>query len=186
MAQPHVVPYMQRAKEVDFSTVRYLLTDSRRVLLFPPAISVWSGEPYTLWKLSSDDWIFLSGIQNSNGIEDWGGEQAFWLGKGDTEIRLVAARDDQAVISGDFIRGPSLPEKVNRQILIFTDQGYRSIIAIAEDGPQRLSVPVVAGQNRIVLRPLDKPSMAVLPYGEPRPLLLGVRGLRISLQAHDG
>ena len=43
-----------------------------------------------------------------------------------------------------------------------------------------LTVPVRAGMNRIVVRPLDHPG-APAPGGDPRTLLLEVVGLRASL-----
>jgi hypothetical protein len=146
---------------------------------------VWSSGAYSLWMLSSEHWIFITSIHNLKGIEDRDGEPIFWLGQDNTEIRLVSAVDGQAVISADFIRGPGWPQKLDDNIGVSTDQRYSRIIVIAKDGPRMLSVPIVAGRNRIILHPLQESRAAVLPYGEPRPLLLGVRGLRVSLQRDD-
>jgi hypothetical protein len=185
MAQHHVMPGMLRSQKVDLSNVRYILTDSKGLISRPPASLVWSSGAYSLWMLSSEHWIFITSIHNLKGIEDRDGEPIFWLGQDNTEIRLVSAVDGQAVISADFIRGPGWPQKLDDNIGVSTDQRYSRIIVIAKDGPRMLSVPIVAGRNRIILHPLQESRAAVLPYGEPRPLLLGVRGLRVSLQRDD-
>ena len=153
MAQAHVIPHMLRSRKIDLSNVRYILTDSKGLNSLPSATLVWSRGAYGLWMLSSENWIFISSIRNLKGIEDSDGEHIFWLGQDETEIRLVSAGDGQAVISADFIRGPGWPEHQDRTMLVSTDQRYSSIIVIAEDGPRTLSVPIVAGRNRIILRP---------------------------------
>ena len=185
MAQPHVIPNMLRSQKIDLSHVHYILTDRKGLSSLPPATLVWSMGAYGLWMMSSENWIFISSIQNLTGIEDSDGEPIFWLGQDDTEIRLVSSSDGQAVISANFVRGPGWPEKLDSKMVVSTDQRYSSIIVIAEDAPRTLSVPIVAGRNRIILRPLQESLAAVLPYAEPRPLLQGVRGMRVSLQRDD-
>jgi len=179
MAQPHVVPLMERAQAVEVTSIRYVLTDTLEFLSFPQATMLWSGGPYYLWRLTDHDWIFVSDIQNGNGIEHWGGGRGFWLGKGDTEIHLISAEAGQVMINCRFIPGPSLPDKPERKMLIFTDQGYQTTITIVADGSQALLIPVTAGRNRLFFRPLDKPTLTRLPNGDTRPLLVGVRGLKV-------
>jgi hypothetical protein len=141
---------------------------------------IWSADPYHLWQLSSgEDWLFLRDFINANGLEDWGGELGFWLGQGDTEIDLIASRNGQLEISGYFTPGPSLPDKTTRRILITTDQGYNREVTLDGEGTHELSIPVTMGQNSITLRPLDKPTLDILPNGDTRPLLVGIRGLHI-------
>lgn len=185
MAQSHVVPLMDRAKSIGLSDVHYILTDRIGSFSFPHRSPLWTNRVSALWKLPGEHWIVVSGLQNANGIEDWGGEGGFWLGQGDTEIRLLSAKAGWVVMRAHFIRGPSLPEKLDRQILVFTNRGYNSTMTIAEDGPHTIVVPVVAGRNRLVLRPLEQPSLPVLPNGDTRPLLLGIRGLKVSLAETD-
>ncbi len=185
MAQAHVIPHMLRSRKIDLSNVRYILTDSKGLNSLPSATLVWSRGAYSLWMLSSENWIFISSIRNLKGIEDSDGEHIFWLGHDETEIRLVSAGDGQAVISADFMRGPGWPEHQGRTMLVSTDQRYSSIIVIAEDGPQTLSVPIVSGRNRITLHPQQMAIAGVLPYGQQQQSLFGVRGLKVSLQRDD-
>jgi hypothetical protein len=185
MAQSHVMPGMLKSQQIDLSNVRYILTDSKGLNSFPLPTLVWSRGAYDLWSLSSENWIFISSIQNLKRIEERDGEQIFWLGHDDAEIRLVSSGDGQAVISADFMRGPGWSETLDSNVVVSTDQRYSSIIGISEDGPQMLSIPIVAGRNRIILRPLQQSLAAVLPYTEPEPLLLGVRGMKVNLQRYD-
>jgi hypothetical protein len=178
MSYPNVLPYMERAKRVEFADIRYMLTDNIETSVFPQAEMMWSGGAYRLWKLANS-WIVNSGIYNPNGIENWEGDRGFWLGKGDARIDFISSKNGQVMIEGQFIRGPSLPDKASREMLIFNAQGYQTSVAIIEDGRQTLSLPVSIGKNAIFLRCLDKPTLALLPNGDTRPLLLGVRGLRI-------
>jgi len=58
MAQPHVVPLMQRARPVDLSTLRYVLTDGKKTGLLlsgRPYCLSWSGGPYFLWRMSGSN-----------------------------------------------------------------------------------------------------------------------------------
>jgi len=180
MARSHVVPFMQRSIKIDITNARYALTDSMES--FPQSNLLWSGGPYYLWKIKKPRWILLTGIKNRNGLEKVGGQPFFWLGKGDTEIRLLSNSNGTAVIHGDFILGPSLPEKPDRHLLVLTDKGYQSYITISKNGPQTISVPIHLGKVRIILRPLDKPSVAVTGNNDPRALLLGVRRLSVRLK----
>ena len=58
MAQPHVVPLMQRARPIDLSTVHYILTDGKKTSLLlsgrPYSLS-WSSGPFYLWKMSGSN-----------------------------------------------------------------------------------------------------------------------------------
>jgi hypothetical protein len=41
---------------------------------------------------------------------------------------------------------------------------------------------VAAGKNVIIIHPLEKPAVTRLPNGDTRPLLLGVKGLKVGLK----
>jgi hypothetical protein len=53
MAGPHVIPYMDRAKTIDPSSVRYIITDHNEEVGAPVegAVQVWDGSVYRLWEL---------------------------------------------------------------------------------------------------------------------------------------
>jgi|GEM_PF-3274749 len=180
MAQPHVIPYMDRAKPVKTSQTSYILADSIGLFSFSRGEAFWSGGPYYLWKVPRENWIFISSLRNENGREIWGGECGFWIGKGDTEIKLLSPKEGEAILQGFFILGPSLPDKKDRRLLIQSDQGYQKVLTIWKEGPQTLRIPISTGPNHIILRALDKPTLSALPSGDNRPMLVGIRGLKVS------
>ena len=183
MAQPHVIPFMQRALEVDITKIRYALTDSKES--FPQSSLLWEGGPYYLWKLKDSRWLQPTEIRNPNGLEKLSGKPFFWIGKGDTEIDLLSTENGTAVISAEFLLGPSLPDKPDRRLVLLTDKGYQANIIIAKNGPQEITVPVVRGENRVILHPLDRPSVSITGSGDKRPLLIGVRGLKVRLKGSN-
>ena len=179
MAQSHVIPFMQRALEVDTTKVGYALTDSKES--FPQSSLLWEGGPYYLWKLKDSRWLQPTEIRNRNGLEKMGGKSFFWIGDGDTEIDLLSTENGTAAISAEFLLGPSLPDKPDRRLVLLTDQGYQANILISENGPQNIIFPVVGGKNSVILYSPDRPSVSVTGNGDRRPLLIGVRGLKIKL-----
>ena len=183
MAQAHVIPFMQRARGVDITKVKYALTDSEES--FPQSNLLWEGGPYYLWKLKDSPWIQPTEIRNPNGLEKLSGKPFFWIGEGDTEIDLLSTANGSATIIAEFSLGPSLPDKPDRRMVLLTDKGYQANIIVAENGPQKIIVPVARGKNRIVLRSLDRPSVSVTGGGDRRPLLIGVRGLKVGLKQKD-
>jgi hypothetical protein len=68
-----------------------------------------------------------------------------------------------------------------RRLGITTASGESRPFTIARDGAQSLIVPVRRGRNRLVMRSLDT---AIVLY--PRPLLLGMEGLSVSVGAAPG
>jgi hypothetical protein len=174
---------MQRALEVDITKIRYALTDSKES--FPQSSLLWEGGPYYLWKLKDSRWLQPTEIRNPNGLEKLSGKPFFWIGKGDTEIDLLSTENGTAVISAEFLLGPSLPDKPDRRLVLLTDKGYQTNIIIAKNGPQEITVPVVRGKNRIILHPLDRPSVSITGNGDKRPLLIGVRGLMVRLKGSN-
>ena len=179
MAQAHVIPFMQRARGVDITEVKYALTDRKES--FPQSMLLWEGGPYYLWKLKDRRWIQPTEIRNPNGLEKLLGKPFFWIGEGDTEIDLLSTTNGTATIFAEFLLGPSLPDKPDRRLILLTDKGYQANIILAKNGPQEINVPVVKGENRIILQSLDKSSVAVTGNGDRRPLLIGVRGLKVRL-----
>ena len=142
---------------------------------------VWSRGSYSLWDFTGGDWVIIADVQNLNGIERTeGGEHFFWVGQGDTMIKVRSTRRGIVILGGYFNPGPSLPETYVRRLLISTDQGYEREEVFTGEGDGFISVPVAEGTTQIVLHPLDKPTVAQLPNGDTRPLLLGVKGLRIE------
>jgi hypothetical protein len=178
MAQPHVVPVMDQAEPVDIRAVRYVLSDAQ-----PPVHeAIWSRGPYTLWRIPPAGTAFLRNVANPNGLERMNGRSFFWIGGGETDLDLVATSAGEAELSGRFIRGPSLPGGTDRHLLVVSNSGTGRTFTVGEDGLRSLSVSVRAGENRIHIRALDRPSLMVTGAGDTRPMVVGVEGLSVSLE----
>lgn len=130
-------------------------------------------------KKMEQEWLLVTNFSNPNGVEVWDGQPAFWLGTEPTTIDILSGKSGTITISGNFVVGPSLPEKLDRDILIQTNHGYKQELKLA-GGKNHLMVPIQSGATRIVLQPLDIPSVAALPSGDTRPLLLGIVGAAIT------
>lgn len=180
MAQPHVVAYMDRAKADNPAYARYVLADSRGLLFqLPQNQVVWSGGPYTLWALPKTGWLLLNQPENLSSMEEKDGKLLFWLGRAPVIIPVVAATSGTMVIKADFIPGPSLPNKPDRDILITTNHGYNREVNFGP-GEHYLEIPLETGLTKISLQVLNTISSAMLTQSETQPLLLGIAGPQIT------
>jgi hypothetical protein len=183
MAQVHVIPYMERARRVPVGETTYILTDNRSYGTFDGIQRwemVWSGGPYRLWKPSSGEWAVVTDITNANGIEQVDGEQFFWLGNGDTTLRTLVGKRGVLSIGATFWPGGSVPNSDSRALLVTTDTGYQQQV-ILKYGDGVITLPVEAGGNKIILRPLDQATVTKHPNGDTRPLVLGIKGMTLSV-----
>ena len=178
MAQPHVVPSMDRSRPVDLGAVHYVLSDA--VLLNDLDAAgqfdvAWADGPYALWRGA----VVLVTVDNPNGNERVGGRSFYWLGKGETSIDLLATSEGDALISAQFTRGPSLPGAAERRLALSANGGAPQLVTIDRDGEFALPVRVRRGENRVLVHSLDQPT-AISPH-DPRPLLVGMAGVRARM-----
>ena len=177
MAFPHVVPVMEQAATADVREVRYVLTDEES----GAHEIVWARGPYVLWRVPATGAAFLRNVTNPNGLERMNGKSFFWIGQGDTTLDVVATSAGEATFSGRFLLGPSLPEVGARRLLLGSSGVTDQTFTVAREGHHSFALPVNAGSNRVSIRSLDRPSVAVTSNGDRRPLLVGVEGLSVSL-----
>jgi hypothetical protein len=178
MSFAHVVPLMKQAAAPDPQAVKYVLSDK---LSSPPPNVVWNRGAYTLWRIPTSGTAFLRQVMNPNGAERINGHSYYWIGQGDTELDVFATSAGEATFSGRFVLGPSLPDRPGRRLLIVAAGETERPVTITQGGDQSFSFPLRAGENRIAIRPLDRPTVAVTGGGDTRPLLLGVEGLNVSM-----
>ena len=120
-------------------------------------------------------------VNPSLGLDKIGDQTSFWMGgKEETEISITSPRNGKVVLTGFFSAGPSIPGNPRRRFLLSSQNSYKRQLVFPKDGWCRITVPVSAGPNRITLRALDEPTVARLPNGDPRPFVIGVRGLAVS------
>jgi hypothetical protein len=179
MAQPHVIPLMEQAQPVPPDETRYALTDGvfdAAVESFPGAKLVWSGGPYHLWETDIRRGATITAITNAGGVQQLDGERFFWMGQDNTTLDVFAQKRGVLHLMATFLPGPSVPDQAGRQLLVMTDAGYRSQFTLI-GGDQSISLPVPAGNTKVTLRSLDKPTTTAASNGDPRPLILGVKGV---------
>ncbi len=109
-------------------------------------------------------------------------DQTFFFlgGKEETEISISSPKNGKVVITGLFSAGPSIPGNPRRRFLLSSQNCRERQLVLPKDGWCRITVPVSAGPNRITLRALDEPTLAQLPGGDTRPLLIRIQGLAVS------
>jgi hypothetical protein len=154
------------------SHVRYVLMDNVR----EPALSqwqlAWSGGPFRLWKPRDKNWALVSEIINVNGLD----VGCFCMGNGDTKVQILASAPCTAHLQATFIPGPSIPDSAQRRLLVITEGCTPSEFCL-DPGVYTISVPVRSGVTTVVLRTVDPPALPRLANGDPRPLILVVKGL---------
>jgi hypothetical protein len=128
--------------------------------------------------------VVVRHIDNRNGLEQVDGRPFFWMGDGDTIITVEANEAGTVRLAAEFVLGPSVTNGAARHLAITTGRGHRSQITLGS-GRGSIVAPVRAGENRIVLRPLDSPDKAMTGAGDRRPLVLGVRDLQVLFDRAD-
>jgi hypothetical protein len=144
MAQPWVVPFMDRAAPVPLEDVRYVLTDDR----FDAGLGgapVWSAGPYRLWPLPPR-WAALVDMRDPDGIESDEGRLAVTFGPGAAELEVLAARACTLEVGGTVTAPGARPSRVE----VVADGVPRREVALGP-GTGFLAVPVNAGRTRISL-----------------------------------
>jgi hypothetical protein len=143
------------------------------------ARTLWSGPGFVLWEPPpSGPWITLLTVRNPNGLEDVRGDRFFWLGGEDTRLFVLAGQAGTLRASAEFLLGPGAHGS-RRAVRVDTSAGHQQTVHLAQ-GPGTIEVPVLQGVQEVRLRPLDRGTPA---GADPRPLVLGVFGLRLSLVA---
>jgi hypothetical protein len=127
----------------------------------------------------------IMSIDNPNGLETYERQPFFWIGQGKTTIRVRTRSVGELRLSASFLIGPSLPSINVRRIRVATDTGYEREVTLT-GGDGEIVVPALRAQTFVTLTPQDKPSVAVLSNKDTRPLLLGVKGIRVELHRADG
>jgi hypothetical protein len=145
------------------------------------ATLAWSNASFELWQMDSERWAFLERIDSPNGVE--GEQRSFlWLGNDPAKLEVTAGGHGYLTLRAQFSLGPSLPDVPLRRVKIATNHGHEEVVEI-HGGGQAVTLPVPAGKTTISLVGLDRPTLAQLPGGDRRALLVGVQGLSIGFSA---
>jgi hypothetical protein len=122
-------------------------------------------------------------IDNPNGLEHVGGEPFLWIGgRRPTRIVVRTDEDGELLLSGRFSFGPSRSNGAVRRLAVALNGGPPRIVTIAP-GQQAIPIFVRRGPTELELTAVDAPQVATLPNGDTRPLIVGVSGLTVLLEA---
>jgi hypothetical protein len=142
-----------------------------------------SNSELALLKVDAAFWSrpLLFSIQNPNGLELDSSGLFFWMGGKKTEFRIYSPQEGVIVLKAKFGMGPSLPERNARTVELIPESPHESTLIEITASTEEIRIPVVRGVNDIAMGVVDNPSVASLPGGEARPLLLNVSRMGLAL-----
>ncbi len=126
----------------------------------------------------------IGAIDSPNGLEQVEGQPFFWLGAGPATVHVVSDAAGTGFLTADLVAGPSLsPTVTTRRLQIRVATTGRSYDVVVASGPWTLPIDVGAGETVVQIEALDHPTLLQQANGDRRPLVLGVRNLRVNSTA---
>jgi hypothetical protein len=154
----------------------FFLSD-KESLYYEQADLLWENKNISLWKWHDKFRVYLLRINNANGIETLNDQRFFWMGGEPTQVWLATSRSGVIKMTLDIISGPSLPDFAARHLRIHLPDGSvinRKVLP----GQISLEIPIESnGPIMLSIQILDKPTIRMLPSGDTRPLLMGVKNI---------
>ncbi|MBI5132529.1 MAG: hypothetical protein HZA66_24070 [Rhodopseudomonas palustris] len=176
MAQAHVIPYMERARKIDPSAIKYILTDRDDDLAAPVsgAKRIWNGQAYSLWQIVDENWSVLTDAKTPNGIEPG----RLGLGGGATEFLTMTAKPHLAHLTGILTAGPQAPAGVDIFAAILQGAGVDQSISL-KLGPMHLPIDLKAGPGSFAISLPQPPSDQIPAIGD-KPVILWLSHPRLE------
>lgn len=117
----------------------------------------------------------VTSVENANGLEAWG----TWLGATPITISILSQQPLAARMEFEAEPGPSRPESTERTLIVV--EGDREVARTRVAKRQLVSLPVMlsSGTTRLTLRCEEAPTVASMPNGDTRALLVAIRGLSV-------
>jgi hypothetical protein len=182
MAQAHVIPFMERARAVSPSEIRYIVTDRSDAVRAPlfGATRIWDGQAYSLWRVDDPHWAVIADVKSPNGVEPDG----LWLGDEKAEFLLVTARDGPATLTVHLRPGPRAAPGTS-QFHLAVDDASGNHQTTVQSGENRVPVNLSVGRGVIALT-TEEPVSGPLPAnGDGRPMILRLSGYGIERNAKN-
>lgn len=130
---------------------------------------------------SSKNNVMLLGLSNPNNLEsNSNGSLQFWMGGEATSFKLISLKKGDVVFRAKFRMGPSLPERHDRKLEIQSSAIDMPLYLTVSEFTREIRVPVHEAFNMVTVKILDRPTIPMLPNGDPRPLLLHVDSLELE------
>jgi hypothetical protein len=136
--------------------------------------------PCGLWRLEPSAPV-VRHFRGRNGLERWqNGEMFYWLDTEPAQLEIWSPHGGVVHLSFNAVPGPSMPAAMPRHFRAGGPNGQ--VLEMLIEGTTAVSLPLEfhAGTNHVELSCLDEPTIAPLPGGDPRTLLLGIQRLRID------
>jgi hypothetical protein len=149
------------------------------------ARAVWSGGPYTLWRLEPEcgPSVALLNIDPLvTDVMDGTAGKTFWIGHEKITLHLTARAAGTLCMTTEVCLGDGSVEG-KRHLTISTDAGQVGQVEVAA-GPGAIRIPVHSGLNRVVLDCPDAPPAAGRVSGIAHRYILCLREARLTLNDH--
>jgi hypothetical protein len=122
--------------------------------------------------------LTLTAINNPNELEIVNGKPFFWMGGKPTILDVESPYQGKIHMRFEASPGPSHPETDQRTLRVIS--GNWSRIITLKAGLIKIDIPVEVGENEITLEVIEKATLPILPNGDQRPLIVGVRDLKLA------
>lgn len=132
---------------------------------------------YRLWQLNGAPVHLIGAIAARNGEEIHDYERWLWLDHSDATIEIESSDEASVVLMAEATAGPSKPETGKRSLEY--SSGTTGIITFDNETTLRIPLALHRGTTTLTLRALDRPTIAALPNGDPRSLMIRLRRFRV-------
>lgn len=183
LATPQVHKPLERATPIEWSDVRYLLTDAvdpGPVIENQGGRLVWRDGSYRLWAIGDRSWAIVTDASTPNGFERVDGEPFFWMGGGSTRLQLLTKEAGCLDLDADVVPVPNRPKSEISDIKLELSSGIARILQFAP-GPNRFRLRVVGGASEITLTPVSAGAPLNM-NGDTRPAVAGVWRLTTNFE----
>lgn len=187
MAQPHVLPFMSRAKAADPSTIRYIVTEHNDLMRsrVAGARPIWEGLVYKLWAVDRPDWSVIAEIDSPNGLESDASNYWTWLGGPPAVFTIAAGRKGVSELVGMFYPGPQAPQNAEGIRVSVTDATGRHEFPITQIA-SRLPINLSAGIMTVTIKIESEPNPAIsTTKRDPRALILRLTDFTVQNSARQ-
>jgi hypothetical protein len=178
MGQPHVVPFMERARPVTPAARQYVLADGDATFAGNGLQLVSAGGPYTLWTTPRDQWAVVARIDTPNGVDYPGGVPSFRLGGDTASIYLLAGQPGWVCLSAEL--SPGTTEQTDHAVSVSVDGAPAQQVAVSGDDAEHFSVPVGAGAATVRLVDPAAPTRLQANAISPAPTLVLVQAPSVA------
>jgi len=170
LGMPHIGAWLDRAAAPRIEDCKYVLISGGAA-----RDSVWHNARFSLVR---EDQPRVVGLENPNGVELVNGERFIWLGTQAAILHVVVTETGAYELRAtQFGAGPSGPDIPDRALRVTDAEGSHVVTVGAES--KGIPLQLRAGDNEVKLQCLDAPRKNAPTSGDPRDLILALRGFYV-------